>query len=40
MKKLNASLVVFLATILAMLSICSACFSWFYQPKLPQKPEE
>ncbi|HEX3048674.1 MAG TPA: cyclic lactone autoinducer peptide [Bacillota bacterium] len=39
MKKLSASLVIFLATVLSMLSICSAC-SWFWhQPDVPQKPQ-
>ncbi|HEX3045157.1 MAG TPA: cyclic lactone autoinducer peptide [Bacillota bacterium] len=40
MKKLGASLVVFLATVLALLSICTACYLWLYQPELPQKPQK
>ncbi|HEX3048675.1 MAG TPA: cyclic lactone autoinducer peptide [Bacillota bacterium] len=39
MKKFSASLVIFLATLLAMLSICSACAMFWYQPELPQKPQ-
>jgi cyclic lactone autoinducer peptide len=38
MKKLGASLVVLLATVLAILSIASACWIWQYQPEVPQKP--
>ncbi|HEX3045822.1 MAG TPA: cyclic lactone autoinducer peptide [Bacillota bacterium] len=38
MKRLGASLIVTIATILAMLSICTACFIWGYQPELPQRP--
>jgi cyclic lactone autoinducer peptide len=40
MKKLGASLVIVLTTILALLSICSACWIFFYQPELPQKTAE
>jgi cyclic lactone autoinducer peptide len=36
MKKLGASLVILVTTILAMLSICTTCFFWAYQPELPQ----
>ncbi|MCL6591472.1 MAG: cyclic lactone autoinducer peptide [Firmicutes bacterium] len=40
MKRLGASMVVFLATTLALFSICSACIYFWYQPELPQKPQK
>ncbi|MCL6592198.1 MAG: cyclic lactone autoinducer peptide [Firmicutes bacterium] len=38
MKKFGASLVIVICTILAMLSICSACWFINYQPGIPKKP--
>ncbi|HEX3046663.1 MAG TPA: cyclic lactone autoinducer peptide [Bacillota bacterium] len=40
MKKLGASVVVLLCTIMAMISICSVCYWWSYQPELPRKPQD
>ncbi|MCL6591609.1 MAG: cyclic lactone autoinducer peptide [Firmicutes bacterium] len=37
MKKLGVSLIIFLCTVLAMLSIGSACSWWVYQPEPPQR---
>lgn len=39
MKRLSAALVVLLCTGLAVISICSACFIWAYQPEIPQRPQ-